>query len=143
MHGENTLAWKPSRVRLAAALALSIPAVLFGQTQNGSNPPMNNYPQPSAGTSGGSTNGRLGNPGAANGHFDLGFPGSDPNFSHRQLTARREELHKRMVENASHLLALARELQEDLQSHGATESDGKRLDDIAKLARAVRDGMRQ
>lgn len=71
------------------------------------------------------------------------FPAFDPNFSHRQMVARREEVKKRMSENAARLLSLTRGLQADLQSRPANEADGKRLDEIAKLARSVRDQMRQ
>ncbi len=71
------------------------------------------------------------------------FPSVDPNFSHRQLVARREDLKKRMVENAARLLTLTHDLQTDLQSREATEADARRLDDIAKLARTIRDQMRQ
>lgn len=48
-----------------------------------------------------------------------------------------------MVENAARLLVLTRDLQADLQSREANEADAKRLDEIAKLARTVRDQMRQ
>ena len=71
------------------------------------------------------------------------FPTLDPNFSHRQLVARREDLKKHMVDNAARLLMLTHDLQTELQSRPPTESDGKRLDEIAKLARTVRDQMRQ
>ncbi len=69
--------------------------------------------------------------------------GVDPDFHHRMLTARRDEQKKRMMENASRLLEITRQLDNDLQGHEPTQADAKRLDDIAKLARAVRDQMRQ
>ncbi len=59
------------------------------------------------------------------------------------MVARREDLKRRMVENAARLLVLTRDLQADLQSREANEADAKRLDEIAKLARTVRDQMRQ
>ncbi len=74
----------------------------------------------------------------------MDFPdGLDPNFSHRQIVARRDDLKKRMTDNATRLLALTRALQSDLQGREATEEDAKRLDEIAKLAHTVRDQMRQ
>lgn len=69
--------------------------------------------------------------------------GYDPSLSHRQFVARRQEAHNRMVDNANRLLMLTRELQESVHLHEPTASDARSLDDIAKLARAVRDGMRQ
>ena len=68
---------------------------------------------------------------------------ADPDLRHRMLTARRNEMKKHMSENAQRLLDLTRELETDLQQHEPTAADSKRLDDIAKLARAVRDQMRQ
>lgn len=73
----------------------------------------------------------------------IGFPSYDPNLSHRQQVARREELHRKMLENATRLLSLTRELQDDLHQHEANDADAKRLDDIGRLARMVRDQMRQ
>ena len=70
-------------------------------------------------------------------------PGYEPTFSHRQFVARRQEAHRRMLENATKLLALTRELQESVRQHEPTAAEARSLDDIAKLARAVRDGMRQ
>ncbi len=69
--------------------------------------------------------------------------GVDPDIHHRMLTARRDELKRHMLENASRLLEMTRQLDADLQGHEPTQADLKRLDDIAKLARAVRDQMRQ
>ena len=69
--------------------------------------------------------------------------GSEPNLSHRQFLARRQDAHNRMVDNATKLLALTRELQESIRLHEPTAGDARSLDDIAKLARTVRDGMRQ
>lgn len=67
----------------------------------------------------------------------------DPNLMHRQLVARREEARRRMVQNSERLLQLTEQLEADIRTHEPTAEDGKRLDDIAKLARAVRDQMRQ
>ncbi|MGI4757787.1 MAG: hypothetical protein ACRYGF_13160 [Janthinobacterium lividum] len=48
-----------------------------------------------------------------------------------------------MVDNTARLLLLTRDLQADLQGREPTEADARRLDEIAKLARTVRDEMRQ
>ena len=71
------------------------------------------------------------------------IPSYDPNLLHRQFVARRQEAHNRMLDNATKLLALTRELQESVRLHELTAGDARSLDDIAKLARAVRDQMRQ
>ena len=57
--------------------------------------------------------------------------------------ARRDEIKKRMEQNATRLLQLTAELRNDLQTREATEADGKRLDEIARLAHAVREQMKQ
>ena len=67
----------------------------------------------------------------------------DPDLRHRMMVSRREEMKRRMVDNASRLLEMSRQLDADLQGHEPTQADARRLDDIAKLARAVRDQMRQ
>ncbi len=69
--------------------------------------------------------------------------GTDPNLSHRQFLARRQEAHKRMLDNATRLLALTREFQQNIRLHDLGAEDGRSLDDIAKLARTLRDQMRQ
>ena len=67
----------------------------------------------------------------------------DPDLRHRMMTARRTELKKHMSDNADRLLHLTRELEADLQQHEPTPADAKRLDEIAKLAHAVREQMKQ
>lgn len=57
--------------------------------------------------------------------------------------ARRDDIKKRMEENATRLLRLTAELRNDLQTREPTEADSKRLDEIAKLAHAVREQMKQ
>lgn len=57
--------------------------------------------------------------------------------------ARRDEIKKQMEANATRLLRLTAELRNDLLTREPTEADGKRLDDIAKLAHAVREQMKQ
>ena len=128
---------RPFMRRCVVALA----AVGLGVAAGGqARPPVNASPYPPmANTNGRSTSDPSGmrTPG-------MDFPPMlDPNFTHRQLIARREEAKKRMSENASRLLTLTRSLQADLQGREATEEDAKRLDEIAKLAHTVRDQMRQ
>ena len=48
-----------------------------------------------------------------------------------------------MEEHATRLLRLTAELKNDLQTREPTEADSKRLDEIAKLAHAVREQMKQ
>lgn len=120
----------------AATVCAAVPSI----------PQVSTYPYPTGAgpSSSSSSSGR--NTGAnPNSTRTLGtdFPTFDPNFSHRQMVARREDLKKHMVDNAARLLMLARDLQADLQSREPTEADAKRLEEIAKLARTVRDQMRQ
>ncbi|MGI4852559.1 MAG: hypothetical protein ACRYF4_00770 [Janthinobacterium lividum] len=91
----------------------------------------------------GSTSGHVSADPNVNRPFGSELPIVDANFSHRQMIARREERKKRMVDNADRLLMMTRDLQTELQSREANPADAKRLDDIAKLARSVRDQMRQ
>ena len=81
-------------------------------------------------------------PGVRNAGSD-GMGNYDPNLMHRQLLARRDDAKRRMTVNAARLLDLTQQLHTDLQTHEPTADDSRRLDEIAKLARAVRDGMRQ
>ncbi len=67
----------------------------------------------------------------------------DPDFRHRMLVARRDAVKQRMMNDAAKLLAMSKQLDEELQGHEPTQADLKRLDEIAKLARSVRDQMRQ
>lgn len=101
----------------------------------------NNTPYPSTTN----TSGRAsGDPNArANTGLDYPPEGLDPSFSHRQMVARRDDLKRRMTENAARLLVLTRALETDLQGREATQEDAKRLDEIAKLAHTVREQMRQ
>jgi hypothetical protein len=69
-----------------------------------------------------------------------------PEFS-RETAARREaarkvERKKRMVDSANRLLALTQQLRAELATREATPDDAKRLDEIARLARLVKDQMR-
>lgn len=101
---------------------------------------------PNAGTgssTSNSTSGRVGADPNGTRPFGTELPSMDANFYHRQMVARREDMKKRMVDNAARLLTMTRDLQTDLQSREPVAADAKRLDDIAKLARSVRDQMRQ
>ncbi|MEZ2346020.1 hypothetical protein [Terriglobus sp. RCC_193] len=66
----------------------------------------------------------------------------DPAVVHRRDEVRKLERKKRMVDNANRLLALTQQLRADLQGREATPEDQKRLDEIARLARQVKDQMR-
>ena len=61
---------------------------------------------------------------------------------HRREDARKLERKKRMVDNANRLLELTQQLRAELAAREATPEDARRLDEIARLARAVRDQMR-
>lgn len=66
----------------------------------------------------------------------------DPTLVHRRDETRKLERKKRMVDSANRLLALTQQLRADLQGREATPEDQKRLDEIARLARQVKDQMR-
>ena len=88
--------------------------------------------------------GNQGVPSPGNSTSSSDFPMThDPNLAHRQMISRRDEMRRRMVENATRIVALTRQLQTELQSREPTADDSKRLDEIAKLARNVRYQMRQ
>ena len=64
-------------------------------------------------------------------------------LQHRMAEARKLDRKRRMVDTANRLLALTKQLQDDLKGRAATPEDEKRLDEIARLARQVKDQMRQ
>ena len=67
----------------------------------------------------------------------------DKNLILRRDLARKVERKRRMVDAANRLVALTEQFQRDTAGHAAlSDVDLKRLDDIAKLARAVKDLMR-
>lgn len=66
----------------------------------------------------------------------------DPAMVHRRDETRKLDRKKRMVDSANRLLALTQQLRADLQGREATPEDQKRLDEIARLARQVKDQMR-
>ncbi len=126
---------------LRAAITLSLLCAAWGavgQAQSNSRV----IPSPPPATSGG------GRPGPGDPTL-LSLPSSaepfheDPGMYALRVNARRDEAKKRMSQNAARLLQLTAQLQADLQRGEATEADSKRLDEIAKLAHAVRDQMRQ
>jgi hypothetical protein len=61
----------------------------------------------------------------------------------RLENARKVDRKKRMVDNANRLLELSRQYQADLNAGVSSPEDDRRLEEIAKLARAVKDQMRQ
>ena len=71
------------------------------------------------------------------------FRDNDPSLRVTRMNARRDELKKRMQQNATRLLLLTAELHNDLETREPTEADGKRLEEIARLAHAVREQMKQ
>ncbi len=80
--------------------------------------------------------------GAPMGSIDDGALALDPSVVHRREEARKMERKKRMVDSANRLLVLSRQLQADLRGREATPEDQRKLDEIAKLARQVKDQMR-
>lgn len=66
----------------------------------------------------------------------------DPSVIRRREEARKLDRKKRMVDSANRLLVLSQQLQTDLKGREATPEDQKKLDEIAKLARQVKDQMR-
>jgi hypothetical protein len=61
----------------------------------------------------------------------------------RREAARKLDRKKRMVDSANRLLELTQQLRVELQNREAGAADSKRLDEIAKLARTVKDQMRE
>lgn len=120
-------------VLLPTAALLCRPAGTHAQT---------NYPTGSTSSSSSSTHSTSGYPSPLTRSYGDEVA-VDPNFSHRQLVARREELKRRMVDTAARILMLTHDLETELETREPVEADAKRLDEIAKLARAVRDGMKQ
>ena len=80
--------------------------------------------------------------GLPRGSLDRGVPDLDPSVIHRQEEARKLDRKRRMVDSANRLLALSQQLQADLKGREATLDDQKKLDEITRLARQVKDQMR-
>jgi hypothetical protein len=76
------------------------------------------------------------------GSIDDGALDLDPSVIHRREETRKMERKKRMVDSANRLLVLSQQLQADLKGREATPEDQKKLDEIARLARQVKDQMR-
>ena len=64
-------------------------------------------------------------------------------LEHRMIEARKVDRKRRMVDTANRLLVLTKQLQNDLKGREPGPDDEKRLDEIARLARQVKDQMRQ
>jgi hypothetical protein len=74
------------------------------------------------------------------------IPDFDNGAHGRAMLARREEArkierHKRMVDSANRLLQMTQQFQADVKDRPLTPDDERRLDEIAKLARSVKDQM--
>jgi hypothetical protein len=80
--------------------------------------------------------------GLPKGSMDDGARDLDPSMIRRREEARKLERKKRMVDSANRLLVLSQQLQADLKGREATPEDQAKLDEIAKLARQVKDQMR-
>lgn len=116
------------------ALVVAVHRPATAQTQQRSNQPA--YYPPSNRTTPGTT------PNAnASGFPDFDSPDHEV-FAKKMLEARKLERKKRMVDTANRLLVLTKQLQTDLHGREATPDDQKRLDEIARLARVVKDQMR-
>jgi len=76
------------------------------------------------------------------GSTDEGALDLDPSVIRRREEARKLDRKKRMVDSANRLLVLSQQLQADLKGREATPEDQRKLDEIAKLARQVKDQMR-
>jgi hypothetical protein len=127
------------RGKVAARLALALLCVCVVATAHG---------QSSNSTRGTpSTNSPV--PNGSGNYSGSGMPSVDSGYEEptslriQRQNARRDDLKKHMAENATRLLRLTAELRNELQTREPTEADSKRLDEIAKLAHAVREQMKQ
>lgn len=114
-------------VAARVSVVLLCGVVAGAQTRNAA-PADHSYPSPNG--AGGYTS-----------NYDV--PAADASIAHHQVLSRREEARRRMLVDAARLVTLTRELQADIHLHEADATDAKRLDEITKLARTVRDQMRQ
>jgi hypothetical protein len=64
-----------------------------------------------------------------------------PEIQARIQNARRNDQRKRLVDNANRLVDMTRQLRRELQTRPANAEDEKRLDEISRLARSVKDQM--
>lgn len=117
----------------AVALTAALPNVVAAQNQRNNAPVY--YPPGSRTSSGVSPN----TPGSALPDME---DADHEVFAKKMLEARKVERKKRMVDTANRLLVLTEQLQTDLRGREATPDDQKRLDEIARLARVVKDQMR-
>ncbi|SEB38460.1 hypothetical protein [Terriglobus roseus] len=124
---------------LAAGMVILSPVALFSQAP--SYPTMNTTQGVGARSIGGSGTG-IGT-GVGSMHTpDLAGELDSPTMIYRRDAARKLERKKRMVDSANRLLQLTQQLKTELATREATADDAKRLDEIAKLARLVKDQMR-
>jgi hypothetical protein len=116
---------------LAAAFSLPVVAQSSSNPANGTGNSGTGYNPANPATSG-----------LPRGTTDEGGLELDPTMVHRREETRKLDRKKRMVDSANRLLALTQQLRADLQGREATPEDQKRLDEIARLARQVKDQMR-
>ena len=128
--------WKIT-VRLALAMACVVSAGRATSQTGTRGAPISSQTSSPSGSSPGSTTPNVFSP-ADNDPFR-----DDPSLRVLRQNARRDDIKKRMEQNATRLLQLTAELRNDLQTREPTEADGKRLDEIARLAHAVREQMKQ
>lgn len=85
--------------------------------------------------------------GTPNPGVPLHGPESYPGGEHMRVTqarAREVELHQKMLADSDRLVLLCRQLEENLKVHKVLNGDDLRvLQDVEKLARGVKDRMRQ
>ncbi len=78
---------------------------------------------------------------ASNGdRMDVPLPESRMSVAKREAFLKSEQ-HKHMLENTNRLLLLTQQFQAETHGRQLTAADGKRLDEIAKLAHTVRQQM--
>jgi len=116
---------------LAVAFALSAAAQSNNNPANTTGNPATGYSPTDPVTSG-----------LRRGNIDENGIEMDSAMVHRRDETRKLDRKKRMVDSANRLLALTQQLRADLQGREATPEDQKRLDEIARLARQVKDQMR-
>jgi len=76
-------------------------------------------------------------------HGPESYPGGE-HIRATQARAREIELHQKMVSDSDRLVLLCKQLEENLKVHKVPNADDLRaLQDIEKLARGVKDRMRQ
>jgi hypothetical protein len=126
-------------VWVAAFVAILSPVLISAQAP--SYPTMNSNQGTGTRSTGGSGTGN--GTGIGSMHTpDLAGDLDSPTMVYRRDAARKLERKKRMVDSANRLLQLTQQLRAELATREATPDDAKRLDEIARLARLVKDQMR-